>query len=126
MSTPWDAHLARLTATLPYGKCAIFGQDCTPWTSLYVFDLYQMKNLFSGFDKPDGLRENGLAIDGVKYYVTRIDDQLIVLKKAEKGAVAIKTQRTYVICSFDESRHSASDVLQSLQSFGTYLQALNF
>ena len=126
MPTPWDALLTKLTAKLPHGKCAIFGQDGTPWTSLYSYDSQQMKTVFSGFSNPEALRKDGPTIDGVKYFVTHVDNQLIRLKKGPTGVMVKKTLQTYVVCSYDEANQSADAVMVSLVSFGEYLEKMNF
>lgn len=126
MSTPWDAHLSKLTAALPNGKCAIFGRDGAQWTSAYSFDPAQMKVLFSGFDDPQALRKEGPTIDGVKYLITQTSDDLIAGKKGTRGVMAVRTRQTYVVCSFDDSQHTPNVVMGALASFADYLLRMNF
>ncbi len=123
----WDPHLQRLLSS---AKCqaGLYGMDGTQWAGVHSLPLpsEEVKYIIGGFASSATLFASGPKVNGVKYFATRADGELIVLKHGTDGLVASKSKQAITFCKFSEEDITPAMAVIRTTSFADYLKSIGY
>ncbi|KIW08304.1 uncharacterized protein PV09_01222 [Verruconis gallopava] len=103
----WQAYIdTSLVGSGNVDSAAIFsvnGKDSWAHSANFKISADEMAELLKAFDDPNSAYANGLKINGEKYTVIQVLDNVLRTKKGKEGLVAAKTVQALIIAHHPES-----------------------
>eukprot|EP00933_Yihiella_yeosuensis_P076978 TRINITY_DN87019_c0_g1_i1.p2 TRINITY_DN87019_c0_g1~~TRINITY_DN87019_c0_g1_i1.p2 ORF type:complete len:128 (+),score=30.31 TRINITY_DN87019_c0_g1_i1:31-414(+) len=100
----WTAYAEKLVADKAGEAAGIVGLNGAPWGVAGGFNISaaEATAFANAFANPSSLHAAGAYINGVKYMIISIANDVIQLKKGKGGAVVAKSVQCMVITTFGE------------------------
>jgi len=131
----WDSYIDTVcdTSNQHCDKACIIGQDGSQWTSNGHAKALKItpaeagtiaKIMKSGDDVP--FQANGILVEGVKYtFLRKINDNAVVGKKKDHGAITLQTSNTAVIIGHTKEGGQQGDTNKGVGHVADYLVSLS-
>jgi len=99
----WQAYVDNIIASGKVDQGAIYSRaGDSVWATSAGFNVSaaEISEVVRGFDNPAGLQENGLHVQGQKYFLLRADDRSIYGKHEDTGIIAVRTKQAVLIAHY--------------------------
>ncbi|VDP10368.1 unnamed protein product [Soboliphyme baturini] len=126
----WSAYVKNILTHAPCVKrAAIVGATdgaiwaCTDGKTGDVFQATaeELKNFVALFDHVEDVPQHGFHLEGKKYIVPQVAENLIFGKKDKAGVFAVKTKLAVLIACFDGDSMESVTCRKAVDELGAYL-----
>ena len=124
----WQAYVdTNLLSTQKVKQAAIHGLDGAPWATSagLALDQAQVQTILNGFKDASAIREQGIKLNGQKYFTLRADDRSIYGKNGATGVVCVKTKQAVLIGFYDETVQPG-ETTKVVEGLADYLISVNY
>ncbi|KAF9356224.1 profilin, required for normal timing of actin polymerization in response to thermal stress [Mortierella sp. AD094] len=124
----WQAYVDdNLVGTGKVSKAAIYGHDGSLWavTPGFSIEAAEFDKLFKAFDNPNDVQENGLYLEGQKYYYLRSGENSIYARLGATGVTCVKTSKAVLVGHYDE-KMQAGECTVVVEALGDYLRGQKY
>jgi len=124
----WQSYVDdQLVNTKMVTHAVIAGHDGNIWATSANFNITpdEIRTLIAKYNNTDQLAQSGITVAGTKYMYLSSTDKVIRAKKGTSGVHAIKTNQTYIVCTYENPivPEQAASVTEKL---GDYLIQVGF
>jgi profilin len=128
----WNAYIKNLMdSSDAIVKAAIVGcDDGGVWARTEAADGHEeftassdeLRKFVALFDKLEEVPQTGFYLEGTRYIVPRVEENLIFGKKDKTGVFAVKTNMAVLIACYQGETEKGQEARTAVEKLGAYLQ----
>lgn len=129
----WDSYIDNLlghTSGAADSAC-IIGQDGSSWTTDAHPEALRMTSdeintVAACFKSGDftTFQAGGICVGGIKYQFLRSDENVVLGKKKDQGAITLQASKTAVVIAHCKEGHAQGQVNKGVAAIAEYLESL--
>ncbi|KAJ6551182.1 profilin [Mycena capillaripes] len=108
-------------------KAAIIGLQGGVWATSpgYTLSTEEQNAILKGFTDPASVQASGLKLAGVKFFTTKVDDNIIYGKKGADGYVIAKTTQAVLVAEY-AAPVQAPEAVKVTEGLADYLKGVGY